>query len=143
MLVAQCAQPGQKSGRRDIHAALALLGLDENAAGVFVDQFFGGFEIAIRDRFEPGCKRAEAFFIFLGRRKRYSGNHAAVEILIINDDFLFAIGNTFFIAVITGQLDSRFDRLDTAVFGQGLVAVGAESEAKLRDELGDSFKEQG
>ena len=63
MLVGQLAQPFEVAGRRQVDAALALDRLDQDGAGLAVDQLGDGVEVAERGVAEAGQQRLEALVV--------------------------------------------------------------------------------
>ena len=140
VVVGNLPQPFQKSGRRHLHTALALHGLYQDTAGILV---YGGrhrFQVAEWHRYETGGQRPKAAAVLFRRGKGHHRNHAAVEVVVKDNDFLFAIRNALgFPAIKAGHLDSGLHRFDTAVLGQYLVAVRPET----RSQRGYEFRHAG
>src|SRR5262249_4898485 len=127
MPVAQLAKSLQVAGRRQVDAALALDGFDQDGAGFTVDELGHGVEIAEGSVAEAGQERFESLVILGLPRRAQRSQGATVEAVEHTDDLVAAR-----LAIEPRDLDGRLDRLGTAVAEEALASPAGALAQRLR-----------
>ena len=130
-LVAELAQPGQVPVVGDVHAALALDGLDHDARGVAVDGALQRAEIVEGDVLEAARQRLEPVVVLLLRGGGDGGERPAVEAAPHRDD-VAAIARPVLLGPLPRELDRRLVGLRARVGEEHAVGEGV-----LAEELGE------
>ena len=129
MLVAQCAQRLDETGRSRPHAAFALHQFDQNTGGVRADRLLDGFEIAMRHLIETIHRRAEAFEIFRRAGRRQRRQRAAMEGAFESDDAV-AFGMPLGELIVAHELDDAFHRLGAGITEEDQVGKAVLTQAR-------------
>ncbi len=129
LLVAQVAQALQELLRGGTHAALALDGLGQDGADVFVHDVLDGLEVVELGIAEAGGQGLEVAVDGILTGGGAGGEGAAVEGVLHRDDDE-ALGMAVILGVLAGELDLAFVGLGAGVGKEDLIKA-----AVLDDEL--------
>ncbi len=123
-LVAAVPERLEERRRRDVDAAFALDGLDDDAAGALRDQGVDAGFVVVGAVEEAGDHGAEGFLVFGVRGRGQAAHCAPVEGVVEADDLVLRAGRLPYLAYFPGEFDGGFVGLGARVADEDFGGVG-------------------